>query len=164
MKKKWTAILLTAALGLGLAGAAGVRAPLRVDAAQDLALYVGSPLVLSGETVKPLDSQNYAVTPIIQNDRTLVPLRAIFEAMGATVDWNSGTQTVTAVRNGVTVKLTVGSTVMSRNWDELPMDTAPVVLGGRTLVPARAVAEAFGADVGWDEATHTVTISEAAAQ
>ncbi|MCL1810139.1 MAG: stalk domain-containing protein, partial [Clostridiales bacterium] len=98
--------------------------------------------------------------PIIENSRTLVPLRAIFEALGATVDWNQSKQTVTAVKGGVTVSLTIGSNVMVRNGKNIALDVPAQLVGNRTLVPARAVAESFGAKVGWDPATKTVTITE----
>ena len=98
--------------------------------------------------------------PIIQNGRTLVPLRAIFEAMGATIDWNGNTQTVTAVRQGVTVIMTIGNNVFTVNGEQKTLDVAPQIIGGRTLVPARAVAEGFGASVDWNANTQTVIITE----
>lgn len=66
--------------------------------------------VLAAPTVD-LDGKqlSFDVQPTIENGRTLVPLRAIFEAMGANVDWNQSTQTATATKDGTTVKLTIGS-------------------------------------------------------
>ena len=97
--------------------------------------------------------------PIIENGRTLVPLRAIFEALGADVHWEQSTQTVTAVRGDMTVTLTIGSSILTRNGDQVTLDVPAKIVNGRTLVPARAVAESFGADVKWDQATNTVTIT-----
>jgi len=97
--------------------------------------------------------------PIIQNGRTLVPLRAIFEALGATVDYEQSTQTLTAVRENVTVIMQIGNSVFTVNGNQKTLDVAPQIIGGRTLVPARAIAESFGAEVAWDQSTQTMTIT-----
>ena len=97
--------------------------------------------------------------PIIQNDRTLVPLRVIFEALGADVAWDDWTQTVTAVKGEVTVKVTVGKNAMFKNGQTIPLDVPAQIVNDRTLVPVRAVSEAFDCSVDWDDATQTVTIS-----
>lgn len=97
--------------------------------------------------------------PTIQNDTTLVPIRAIFEALGMEVQWDENTQTVTAQSDGVTLMLTIGSKTASRNGKEIGLLTAPVISGeGRTLVPVRFIAESLGYDVAWDESTRTVDI------
>ena len=98
--------------------------------------------------------------PIIENGRTLVPLRAIFEALGATVDWNPSTQTVTAVKDDITVTLKIGSDVLVRNGENIKLDVPAKIAGGRTLVPARAVAESFGAEVEWEPEARTVIITD----
>lgn len=97
--------------------------------------------------------------PIIQNGRTLVPLRAIFEAMGATVDWDGDTQTVISTLFGTTVKLTIGSNILYRNDEAKTLDVPAQIVNNYTMVPARAVAEAFGANVDWDGDTQTVYIT-----
>ena len=98
--------------------------------------------------------------PVLIDGRTLVPLRAIFEAMGANIDWDDETLTVTSVRDDITVTLQIGSNVLVRNGEEIPLDVPAQLVNGRTMVPARAVAESFGAEVGWDGSTHTVIITE----
>ena len=98
--------------------------------------------------------------PIIENGRTLVPLRAIFEALGATVEWEQSTQTVTAVKDDITIILKIGDVFLTKNGERITLDVPAKIVGGRTLVPARAVAESFGAEVGWDQATRTVTITD----
>ena len=97
--------------------------------------------------------------PVLKDGRTLVPVRAIFEAMGAVVNWDDKTQTVTAVRGNTTVVMQIGNTVMKVNDEKIILDVPPQILNSRTLVPARAVAESFGADVKWDDKTSTVTIT-----
>lgn len=97
--------------------------------------------------------------PIIINGRTLVPLRAIFEALEATVEWNGETQTVTSTKGNITVSMTIGKNEIIKNGEKTILDTAPRIIGERTLIPARAVAEAFECNVDWNEATRTVIIS-----
>ncbi len=97
--------------------------------------------------------------PIIQNDRTLVPLRAIFEALGGTVGWDDVTQTVTSVKGDITVRLTIGSNLLYVNEAAVKLDVPAQLVNGRTLVPARAVAESFRCKVDWDEKTQTVLIT-----
>lgn len=87
--------------------------------------------------------------PIIENDRTLVPLRTIFEALGANVEWEQSTQTVTATRDDITVTLTIGSDILYRNGEQVLLYVPAKLVGDRTLVPTRAVSEAFGAQVEW---------------
>ncbi len=103
---------------------------------------------------------NFDVEPQMINDRTMVPLRAIFEALGATVEWDNDTQTVSAYRDNTVVVATIGSKIMYLNDEEIMMDIAPVVINDRTLVPARFVAEAFDCDVDWEGNTQTVIITQ----
>lgn len=98
--------------------------------------------------------------PVLLNDRTLVPLRAIFEALGATVDWNDETQTVTAFKEDTVISLTIESNILTENNNKVMMDVPAILMNGRTLVPARAVAEAFKCNVDWDETTQTVIITK----
>lgn len=98
--------------------------------------------------------------PIISQDRTLVPLRAIFEALKADVDWNAETSTVISERKNVKISLKIGTNELYVNDEVKLLDVPAQIIGDRTMVPARAVAEAFGCDVGWDALTKTVIITE----
>lgn len=102
----------------------------------------------------------FDVLPTIKEERTLVPLRAIFEALGATVSWDANTQTVTADRGGMQVVLTIGSNRMLAGGTEKMLDVPAQIMDGRTMVPARAIAEAFGCKVDWDGVNRTVLITE----
>lgn len=101
---------------------------------------------------------NFDVPPQAINGRTMVPLRAIFEALGAKVDWVQETQSAVAVKDGKVVIAILGSTSMYVDDVERVMDVAPVAINGRTLVPARFVAEAFNCNVDWDDAQRIVKI------
>lgn len=96
--------------------------------------------------------------PIMENGRVLVPMRAIFEALGATVSWDSDMQTITAIRGNDTIIMKIGDEILKKNSQEIKLDVAPVIVNGRTLVPVRAVAESLNADVTWESQNNTVLI------
>lgn len=91
--------------------------------------------------------------------RTLVPLRAIFEAMDATVNWDSKTQTATGIKGDTTVILPLGSLSPTINGQTKPLDVPTTIVSGRTLAPLRFVGEAFGGSVRWDGSTQTIYIT-----
>lgn len=94
--------------------------------------------------------------PFIQNGRTLVPLRAIFEYLGATVEWDGATQTITARKGETVVILQVDAPTAIVDGKQVTLDQPAVLVGGRTFVPLRLVSEAFGATVTWFESTAPV--------
>lgn len=98
--------------------------------------------------------------PVIVNDRTLVPLRAIFEALGAAVDWEPTTRTVTARRGEVNISLVVDTNIIKKNGDDIEIDVPAQIIGDRTMVPVRAISESLGASVDWDSITRTVLIDD----
>ncbi|HIV85409.1 MAG TPA: hypothetical protein H9900_01210 [Candidatus Monoglobus merdigallinarum] len=99
-------------------------------------------------------------SPRSEDDRTLVPMRAIFEALGAEVKWDGDTETASASLNGTTVSLTVDGGVMLKNGSEIALDVPARMYGDRVLVPVRAVSEAFGSYVDWDEGEQTVFVDD----
>lgn len=101
----------------------------------------------------------FDVKPQIINGRTMVPIRAIFEKMGATVEWNNSTSTAVCEKGDTVVMMTVDCMDMYVNGQSRKMDVSPVIIDGRTLAPARYVAEAFGGYVEWDQVNNTVLIS-----
>jgi len=102
--------------------------------------------------------------PIIVDGRTLVPLRAIFEAMGATVEWNESTKTATGYgKLGYNVTVTEGSDTAYIDGFPYRLDVPVKNYNGRLLAPARFVAEAFGGYVSWDAETKTVKIQSLSA-
>lgn len=101
----------------------------------------------------------FEVEPRIENGRTLVPLRAIFEAMGASVAWDEATRTVTARRGATTVILPIGSTSPTVNGQVWNLDVPAKIVNDRTLAPLRFVGEAFGGTVAWNEQTREINIA-----
>jgi len=112
------------------------------------------PVLYNGAQIK------FDVPPLLENGRTLVPLRAIFETLGATVAWDETTFTVTAARGDTEIRLTIGENVLYKNNIAIPMDTYARLEDARTLIPLRAVSEAFGCNVDWDDAARTVYMQE----
>lgn len=106
----------------------------------------------------------FDVEPIIDNGRTLVPLRAIFEAMGAKVDWREDTRTVTAVKGNTAVVMKIGSTSPTVNGKAAAIDVPAKIVKNRTLAPLRFVGEAFGGKVEWEASTRTVRITSPPAE
>ncbi len=99
------------------------------------------------------------VSPILRAGRTLVPVRAIFEALGVTVGWEEATQTVTGQRNGKTIILRVGNPRARVGDSEVALSSPPAIVNGRTMAPVRFIAESLGAVVNWNEATRTVEVT-----
>ncbi len=81
--------------------------------------------------------------PQIINDRTMVPLRAIFEALGASVEWNQETKTVTSTKGDTTIKLTIDSNTMYVNDNAVTLDSPACVVNDEALLPVRAISEAY---------------------
>jgi hypothetical protein len=101
--------------------------------------------------------------PVTIGGRVLIPLRGVFEQLGAFVQWNPATNTVLATRGGSQIQLTIGSRAASVNGRQVMLDVPPMVVGGRTLVPLRFVSEAMGATVDWEPSTRTVFITSSGA-
>ena len=114
----------------------------------------------AAEVIVTLDGAQveFDVPPQIIDGRTMVPLRAIFEALGADVDWDPETHTVTATRDETIVIMQIGNNVITVSGNEITLDVPPMIVDGRTLVPVRAVAESFGIEIFWDPDTWTVYI------
>lgn len=139
MKKKLSTILLSLVMIFNTCGVIGY--------ADD-----GITVTLNGDKIE------FDVQPQLINDRTMVPLRKIFEAMGAYVDWYGDTQTVVATKDDKVITAKIDDTKLYINDEVKILDVPPMIIDGRTLVPARFVAESFGANVDWDGATQTVVI------
>lgn len=98
--------------------------------------------------------------PVIIDDTTMVPMREIFKALGATIDWNADTQTVIARKGNTEIKITIGSKTAYVNGTSVNVTPPAAIIEGKTMVPLRFVSEALGVTVKWDNATRTVTLMD----
>ncbi|HZH98311.1 MAG TPA: stalk domain-containing protein, partial [Fimbriimonadaceae bacterium] len=101
------------------------------------------------------------MTPREMNGRVLVPLRGVFEEMGANVEWNAGTRSVTAIHGDTDVRLRIGDRAATINGRTEMLDVPAMLIAGRTMVPLRFVSEALGADVQWMAQNREVLITTA---
>jgi hypothetical protein len=100
--------------------------------------------------------------PILEGGYTFVPLRGIFEALNANVQWNPKTKTVTATKRDTTVVLTLGAKTATINNKTVTLDAPARFINGRTLVPVRFVSESLGEEVNWNPKTQSVLITTSA--
>jgi hypothetical protein len=115
-----------------------------------------------GSATATVDTQSLdmGVQPVLLKSGTvMVPLRFISEALGATVDWVPSLRIVSLRRAGISIQLQVGSKTALIDLRPTSLLEAPIIVGGRTLVPLRFISEAFGADVTWDQQSKRVTIT-----
>jgi len=91
----------------------------------------------------------FDVQPRLINNRTMVPMRAIFEALGAMVNWDNNTQTAFGETVDDFVEISIGANYLLRNGNSKTLDSPAIVIDGRTLVPVRAIAESLNCDVEW---------------
>lgn len=142
MKRKILSTLLAIILLFSLV-------PLNVFANQNVTVYLDNQLL------------QFDVSPQIINDRTMVPMRVIFEKLGAEVSWDGDTNTAHAYdydeMKGVSITIGAPHMVDIHN-NIIPLDSPAIIQDERTLVPIRAISEAFGCDVQWDGSTNTVKI------
>ena len=100
------------------------------------------------------DGQN----PVIEDGRVLVPVRGVFEQLGFVVSWDGGTRQVTLTNDDYMISLTIGSALFTVNGANHVSDVPAQIIGGRTMLPIRAVLESAGYGLDWDEASRTVLI------
>lgn len=117
-------------------------------------------VTVNGDTIFFKDQQ-----PVLINSRTLLPIRSVAEAMGKSVEWSAELSQVRISDSFTSVNLIIGNKTMIKTTSdgsiEIPLDVAPIIINERTCMPVRAVAEAFMAEVTWEEETQTVIINTA---
>ncbi|MEN6328392.1 MAG: stalk domain-containing protein [Syntrophomonas sp.] len=99
------------------------------------------------------------VQPLLKEDRLMVPIRAIAESIGAVVTWDENTKRVNFTKNMQNIDFKVGSSEYQHNGQTNTLETPPLILGGRTLVPLRLVAESMNLTVAWDEVQKKVLLN-----
>ncbi len=146
--KKWISLLLIVCM----------LCPMMALASNDVAVQI------NGVPVQ------FDVPAQIIGDRTMVPMRKIFETFSATVEWLAESQTIMATRGPLVMAMVIGKPVISTfnietgETKAIELDVPPCIVtgpeGGRTLVPVRAISESLGMTVDWDDVTRTVFITE----
>lgn len=106
--------------------------------------YTGIAVIVNGNKIE------FDVEPQIIDGRTMVPVRGIFEALNAVVDWDGSTQTVIAKKDNTIIKITINELSFKKNNELKDLDVPAQIINGRTLVPVRAIGESFDCTVDWD--------------
>ena len=96
----------------------------------------------------------------IISGRTMVPMRAVFEALNADISWDNTAKKITANKNDIKIEMTVGETKFYKNNILNTLDVPAQIIDGRTLVPVRVVSESLGCDVDWNNDSKTVVITD----
>lgn len=121
---------------------------------------------LADDTIKVLVNNNQVkfaeLDPFIENERTLVPMREIFEALGAEVAWDGETKTIVSYDpvSDVSITMQIGADQMFVGEKAVTLDVPAKIEGSSTVVPIRAIAEGMNSDVKWDNDTRTVTVEK----
>ncbi|MDF2855358.1 MAG: secreted protein with C-terminal beta-propeller domain [Neobacillus sp.] len=135
-----TALVLTAGVPISSVNAAAYDSDLVSDV---IAIKVGCSKALVNGTLQNIDSTNSKVTPYITDDRTMVPLRFVSEALGADVNYNSDKRTVAIELGDAELELTIGDKTMFVNEKEVEMEVAAVISNSRTYIPIKYIADAL---------------------
>ena len=117
---------------------------------------------LNGEIIDFIDSNGNRVDAQIVNNRTMVPLRKIFELLGATVEWDNSTRTASAQKDDVSIKLQIDNPIAEVSTNgitrKIELDSKPILINDRTMVPLRFISESLGKQVAWDAREQTAII------
>ena len=129
-------------------------------------IYAANPITvqLNGEYVDFTDENGNIVNPEIINNRTMVPMRKIFEVVGAEIEWDGEERKITATTDKKIIILQIDNTEATvqdkatNEITEITLDSAPVILNNRTMVPVRFIAESLEKQVGWDNENRCVIV------
>ncbi len=155
--KKTVSIILSICMLLSLTLTGCAAEQTKMQETTEIILQIGNPVMTVNGTEKPIDAEGTA--PVILNDRTLLPVRAVVEEMDGTVAWDGITQTVTLNYGEDEIRLVIDNTTAYLNDTAQTLDVAPTIINDRTMLPIRFIAESFKFEVDWDENTQTVTIT-----
>lgn len=152
MKKVISTLITITMLALNLTARSAASAE-----GMTVIMQIGNPIMTVNGQETGIDAEG--TVPLIRNERTLVPIRAIIEAFGGNVEWNGETQTVTLTIDDDEIKLTIDGTTAYLNNAANTLDVAPAIIDDRTMLPIRFIAEGFGLDVDWDENTQKISLT-----
>ena len=125
----------------------------------EIKLTIGDPFMSVNGVSMEVD-EGRGTKPVIVNSRTLLPIRAVVESLGGVIGWEGTEKKVTINIDGSTIELWINNKTMLVNGIEIENDVAPIIINSRTFLPLRFVAENAGCEVGWEDATKTVTITK----
>lgn len=127
---------------------------------EELKVQINSPILIKNGARTAVDPENYDTVPVIRDERTLLPVRAVVENLDGEAEWNDESKEVTIKYNDTEIKLTLNSQTAYVNGEEKTLDTAPVIINDRTMLPVRFIAENLKLNVDWDNTSKTVTITK----
>jgi len=122
-----------------------------------LTMQINNSVMTVNGVQKEID-EGKGTTPVIVNSRTLVPIRAIIEAMEGKILWEQNTQKITIELSDKIIELIIGSNIAYVNDEQKELDTAPEIINGRTLLPIRFISENLGYNVDWNANEQIITI------
>lgn len=123
-----------------------------------LSLAMVSSAFAAGDVNINVNGVDLPVNGVILNNRTMVPVRGIFENVGYSIDWNGETKTATLTKGDDKIVMTNGNTYFTYNGSRITPDVPQQIVDGRFMLPLRAVGEALNAKVDWNGETKTVSI------
>lgn len=107
------------------------------------------------------EKTDFPVSPVIQNDRILVPMRTIFESLGYSVIWEPKEKTITGIKGSTNIQMQIDQKTAQKNGKPISLETPPILIQSTTMVPIRFVAESVQAEVDWNTDSHIVHITSA---
>ena len=162
MSKRIISVLMTLAFVMSLMTGCGAaeQTSEKTEKTENfvLTMQIGNPVMTVNGENKNIDENG--TVPIVENGRTLVPIRAIIEAMGGDVKWDGETNTAVLTLGEDVITLVIGSETALFNQEENTLDVAPKIINDRTMLPIRFIAEKFNFNVYWDGATETIIITK----
>lgn len=165
MSKRIISVLMTLAFVMSLMTGCGAaeQTSEKTEKTENfvLTMQIGNPVMTVNGENKNIDESG--TVPIVENGRTLVPIRAIIEAMGGDVKWDGETNTAVLTLGEDVITLVIGSETALFNQEENTLDVAPKIINDRTMLPVRFVAEKFNFNVDWNEQTRTITVTKSIA-
>lgn len=156
--KTFKKCFISLSLSLGVTLALTAANAFAADAQKMIILNIDKPNMIVNGQSKEIDPGK-GTAPLIQNSRTLVPIRSIIEEMGGKIDWDSTTRKVSLTLSGKTVDLWIDKDTAKVNGEDKKLDTAATIINDRTMLPIRFVSENLGLSVNWDGTTKSIGIS-----
>lgn len=130
----------------------------RQSAVNTIVCRLGSPVMMAGNTLLPIDPDSTKTVAQLIDGRTYLPVRGFLEALGATVSWNQADQQITVNYHDYILDMWLGDTTVLVNGLEQTLEVPPRLVGDRTIVPIRLISELLGLGVDWDNDLQQVTL------